>query len=134
MADRGRPTKYDPAYCDQIVAFCADGATLTDFAAEIDVARSTINKWAEEHEEFSEALGRAKAKMASWWGKRARQVAQSGGTGAQGSIIQFALKNLASDDWRDRHELDATLSGGVLMVPAPAAASSLPIEDVDTTD
>ena len=97
----GRPTKYDTAYCEQVVQCCAEGGTLTDFAAEIDVARSTINVWADQHTEFSEALSRAKAKMAAWWGKRAREVAQSGGTGAQGSIIQFALKNLAPDEWSD---------------------------------
>lgn len=98
----GRPSKYDLAYCEQIVAHMAEGASATSFAAEIDVARSTLNKWADEHPEFSEALSRAKAKCAAWWEKVGRASAQDGTGNA--TMIVFGLKNMSRDDWQDKFE------------------------------
>lgn len=105
-----RPTKYDPAYCDAVVEHCATGASLTSFAAEIDVARSTINEWMEANPEFSEAVKRAKAKCAAWWEKNARD----GATGAKDvnpTLCIFGLKNMASEDWREKQEVQH--SGGM---------------------
>ena len=97
---RGRPTKYDPAYCEGVVEHLAEGASLTSFAAEIGVARSTINEWMAQHPEFSEACARAKAKCAAWWEKANRHLAVTG-EGSQGAIA-LGLKNMAADDWKER--------------------------------
>ena len=74
----GRPSKYRPEYCGMIVEHMNEGASATSFAASIDVARSTINEWAEVHPEFSEALRVAKAKCAAWWERVARNNAVTG--------------------------------------------------------
>lgn len=95
----GRPSDYDPAYCEQLVAHMETGASVASFAASIDVARSTINKWAEVHPEFSEALSRGKAKCAAWWEKTGRKVAESGDGNA--SMVIFGLRNMGADDWQD---------------------------------
>jgi hypothetical protein len=100
----GRPTKYDPAYCDQIIEHMKDGASITSFAAEIDVARSTINEWIAAHPDFSEACARAKAKCAAWWEKTNRNLAATG-TGNQGAC-KLGLTNMAPDDWRDKSEVE----------------------------
>src|SRR4051794_40772155 len=68
----GRPTKYDRRYCDDIVAFCRHGYSITAFAGHIGVARSTIQEWAGAHEEFSAAVKAAKAAAALWWERRGR--------------------------------------------------------------
>lgn len=95
----GRPTKYDQSYCDMVVEHMREGASLTSFAAEIDVARSTINEWMSAFPEFSEACARAKAKCAAWWEKVNRSLAQSG-TGNHGAV-KLGLTNMAPDDWRE---------------------------------
>jgi DNA-binding XRE family transcriptional regulator len=108
----GRPSKYDPAYCEQIVGHLAEGASIASFAAEIGVARSTINQWAEDNPEFSEALKVGKAKCAAWWEERLRDIAkQGGGPGASTAVI-FGLKNMAADDWRDKQEHEHSGPGG----------------------
>ncbi len=104
-----RPTLYDPAYCEQIVEHMRDGASVASFAAEIDVARSTINAWADAHPEFSEALSRGKAACVAWWEKTARSVAASG-TGNAPMCI-FGLKNMGADDWRDKTEVEHGVTG-----------------------
>ena len=105
----GRPTKYDPAYCDAVVAHMSEGASLLSFAAEINVARSTINEWAEVHPEFSEAVSRGKAKCAAWWEAAARNLALTGAGNA--TMCVFGLKNMGSDEWRDKQEVEH--SGGL---------------------
>lgn len=106
----GRPSKYDPAYCEQLVQHMATGASVSSFAAEIDVARSTINKWAEEYSEFSEALSRGKAKCAAWWEKTGRVVASTGDGNA--SMVIFGLRNMADSDWQDVQKRELSGPGG----------------------
>ena len=98
----GRPTKYDPAFCEQAIDFLAQGYSVTAFAGSIRVARSTVYLWAEEHPEFSDALNIGQATSALWWEDRLRHTAATGEGNAASSI--FALKNRAQEDWRDKHE------------------------------
>lgn len=108
----GRPSLYDPAYCAQVVEHMADGASLTSFAAEVDVARSTINEWMDAHTEFSEAVKRGKAKCAAWWELQGRTIAQKGGGPGANTLVIFGLKNMSPDDWRDKQEVDHSSSDG----------------------
>ncbi len=101
-----RPTKFDPGYCDEIVAYMQEGASISAFAAKIGVARSTINEWAEHHPEFSEALKAGKAACAAWWEERLREIAKAGGGPGAATAVIFGLKNMAAEDWRDRQEVE----------------------------
>ena len=100
----GRPSKYDPAYCEQVVEHCSDGSSLTSFAASIGVCRDTITEWASKHSEFSLAAKRAKAACAAWWEKTARKNAVDGGGNA--TLCIFGLKNMGAEDWRDKVETE----------------------------
>lgn len=97
----GRPSKYNPAYCEAIVEHMATGKSATSFAASVRVSRATINVWADEYPEFLEALGVAKASCASWWEDQAVSVGKEGGGPGQGTMIAFGLKNMGKDDWSD---------------------------------
>jgi len=112
----GRPSKYDPAYCDQITEFMKDGASMTAFAAEIDVARSTLNEWMAEHPEFSDACARAKAKCAAWWEQAARSITLDGKGSAQ--LAMFGMKNMGAEDWKEK-----ALVGSDPDNPLPAGVS-----------
>lgn len=110
----GRPSKYDPAFCEALIDHMNEGASIASFAAEIGVARSTINQWAEDHEDFSEALKVAKAKCAAWWEARLRNIAVMGGGPGSATAVIFGLKNMAAEDWREKQEVDHTSSDGSL--------------------
>lgn len=104
----GRPTSYRETYCDQVIEHMTEGASLTSFAAEIGVARSTINEWMANNPEFSEAVKIGKAKCAAWWEKIGRENAMSGGGNA--TLVIFGLKNMAAEDWREKTEQVITVS------------------------
>jgi hypothetical protein len=103
MGEAGRPTKYRSEYADQVVDHCRNGASLTSFAAEIGVARATINNWIGEHQEFADACNRAKTACAAWWERIARANAENGEGSA--TLCIFGLKNMGSDDWSDVHDV-----------------------------
>lgn len=105
----GRPSKYQQAYCDLVIEHMAEGASLTSFAAEIGVARSSINEWMEHQPEFSEAVKIAKAKCSAWWERVGRSNAVNGGGNA--TLVIFGLKNMAPEEWREKQEIEH--SGGV---------------------
>jgi transposase len=100
----GRPSKYQPSYCDLVIEHMTEGASLTSFAAEIGVARSSINEWMEQNPEFSEAVKIAKAKCSAWWERLGRKNAADGGGNA--TLVIFGLKNMAADDWREKQEVE----------------------------
>lgn len=109
----GRPSKYQSSYCDLVIEHMTDGASLTSFAAEIGVARSSINEWMEQNPEFSEAVKIAKAKCSAWWERLGRKNAADGGGNA--TLVIFGLKNMAADDWREKQEVEH--SGHVALTP-----------------
>lgn len=130
----GRPSKYDAVYCDQLTEHMQGGASIASFAADIGVARSTINQWAEDHPEFSEALKIGKAKCAAWWEKRLRSIAEAGGGPGAATAVIFGLKNMAADDWREKQEVEHSNPDGSLrprIVRIVAAGAST---DVDSND
>lgn len=98
----GRPTKYDPAYCEQAIEYMGQGYSLTAFAGHILVSRDTIYEWERAELEFSDAIKTARAAAASWWEERLRSIALGGEGNATATL--FGLKNRVADEWRDKTE------------------------------
>ncbi len=51
----GRPSKYDPKYCQEIIDFLGQGFSIEAFAGYLGMAIDTIYQWDKKHPEFSEA-------------------------------------------------------------------------------
>lgn len=107
----GRPSKYDPAFCQRVVDLMAEGRSKTAAAGALGVARSTLHKWADEHEAFSDALSLGEALSAEWWEDKARGLATGEGEGAPAVVI-FGLKNRVHQDWRDVNRTEHTGKDG----------------------
>ena len=94
----GRPSKYDPEYCQKVIEAGNQGFSLTAFAGQIGVCRDTITEWVKVHEDFSLAVKRHAA---------ARTLKLEGDllsaeTGPTVTSRIFALKNAAPAEWRDK--------------------------------
>lgn len=94
----GRPSKYDPAFCDAVIDYMGKGYSLTAFAGSIDVARSTINEWMAAHPEFSEAVKVGQAKRTAFL----EIGLLDGDTGPRVTSRIFALKNAAPEEWKEK--------------------------------
>lgn len=63
----GRPTEYDPSFCDKVIAHGKGGNSIWSFGAIINAATSSIYLWKEKHPEFSDACKLSEAHMQMYW-------------------------------------------------------------------
>ena len=64
---RGRPSRYNSAYCDRVLELAAEGCCKAEIAAALQVSVPTLNAWTKTYEEFREAMNRAKELEYAWW-------------------------------------------------------------------
>lgn len=69
MGAGGRPSKYDPKYCEMLIEHMAEGLSFESFAGVIGVGRSSLYDWENEYPEFSDAKMAGQAKSALFWEK-----------------------------------------------------------------
>ena len=63
----GRPSKYDPAFCERVIQLGKLGKSIEQIACELDVGTKTIYNWRDEHPEFLRALDMAREFEQNWW-------------------------------------------------------------------
>jgi hypothetical protein len=111
----GRPTEYKQSYCDSVVEWGKAGKSITWMAAEIGVCKDTIYEWINVHQEFSDAIKRAKVLCQQWW----EDAGQSGMVSDKFNSAVWA-KNMAArfrDEWTERSETAVTgPNGGPVVV------------------
>ena len=100
----GRPTDYDPAYCERVIELGRTGASKAEMAAELDCARSTFALWEQAHAEFSEAVKAAVDLSQAWWEKNGRLATFGGTDGFNATSFIFNMKNRFPADWKDKVE------------------------------
>lgn len=65
----GRPSKYDPKYCDELIQHMSTGLSFESFAAVIKVNRDTLYAWEKEFPAFSDAKKEAFGQNLLFWEK-----------------------------------------------------------------
>jgi len=98
----GRPTDYQPEYCEQVVELGKIGYSPAQMAAHFDVARDTLNNWAEAHEEFLAALNRAKAHCQAWWENKGMDGMEKAGFNA--AVWSKSMQARFREDYTERQE------------------------------
>jgi transposase len=63
----GRPSKYDPAFCEKVIELGKLGKSVEQIACELNVGTRTMYEWRDVHPEFSHALEQAKEFEQNWW-------------------------------------------------------------------
>lgn len=107
----GRPSKYDPAFCEVVLATGAEGKTLAGMADALDIDRGTLNEWREAHPEFSRAVKRALEKAQAWWEEQGRVSTFGATEGFNATSYIFQMKNRFRDEWNDTTKTEH--SGGL---------------------
>ena len=68
----GRPTSYDPSFCDRAIDLLKVGASIEELSLEFDVDYSTVYQWMEDNPEFSQAVKKGREFSKAWWMRRGR--------------------------------------------------------------
>jgi transposase len=113
----GRPSKYDPSYCEAVIEAGKQGFSLTAFAGSIGVCRDTITEWMKVHPDFSLAVKHHSAVRTH----TLEGDLLNAETGPRVTSRIFALKNCAPDEWRDKQQLEHTgANGGAIQIVSKA--------------
>ena len=111
----GRPSKYKPEFCEQIIELGKAGKSIAQMASHFDVDKASIFRWAEEEDDFRTALARAKAHSQTWWENAAQSNMDNRNFNAQ-----LWLKSVASrfrDDYTEKQVTELTgANGGAVQV------------------
>ena len=115
MAQMGRPTKYDPSFCEKVIELGRQGASKAEMALDLGIAYSTFDVWQNDKPDFSEAVKAAERLSQGWWEKQGRIATFGGCDGFNATAFIFNMKNRFKEDWRDKVEQEHT--GGVKLIP-----------------
>lgn len=106
----GRPTKYDPAFCDTVVELGKEGAGKAEIATELGVTRETVTEWTKAHPEFSAAVQYAHECSLAWWEQQARKNLAT--QGFQSSLWSKAMSGrFPAEPYRERQEVTGANGG-----------------------
>lgn len=97
----GRPSSYDPAYCDKAIELGGTGASVAEIAFEIGVTKQTLFNWCDAHPEFLDAFTRAKLASQVWWERKGREGMEKSSSEFQASVWSRSMAARFPDDWRE---------------------------------
>lgn len=106
----GRPSKYDPSFCDLVLDLGAEGKSLAQIAACIGVNRATMHRWSQQHDDFRDAVKDAQELALAWW-ENAGQLNMTR-MGFNATAFIFQMKNRFRDDYRDVTAMEHTGKDG----------------------
>ncbi len=104
----GRPTDYDPSFCDRVVDLGGKGYSKAMTAAELGVVRQTLDNWASQHPDFLDAMTRAREFALAWWERQGHKGIWSRDFNANAYRLQIV--NRFPDDWREPTEVQRILA------------------------
>ena len=68
----GRPTLFDPSYCDKVVELGALGKSVEQISSNLGVSCRVLYDWRDKYPEFLRALEQAKEAEQTWWEDQAQ--------------------------------------------------------------
>ena len=99
----GRPSKYDPSFCEKVEELGALGKSRIWIATELGVIDETLREWAKVHPEFSVSLTRAKQLEQRWWEDKGQDSLEAsvfnGGMWAKNMAARFK-------EWRETQDIN----------------------------
>ena len=102
----GRPTKYKPEFCQQLVIYMAQGYSARSFASQAGVDASQIDKWIAKYPDFHKAKKTGDALLEHFYTRMGLDLAQ--GVYPKGNVAAwiYLTKNIIG--WTDRTDLKIT--------------------------
>lgn len=143
VGNSGRPSGYRPEYAQQAEKLCRLGATDFHLADFFGVVSSTIHCWRGQHEEFAAAtkvgkdvpddrVERSLYERAIGYSYESEKVFQYQGEAVRVPVIEHVppdpgaalnwLKNRRPADWRDKTEIEMSMTDGLAARLARARA------------
>ena len=106
-------TKYNEFTGTKLIDWMKDGKSFASFAAEMEIAQSTLFGWLDKYPEFESARGVGTSMCLNWWEGVLREASTTDQR-RSASMIIFALKNLLPDNFKD--EKNVNIGGQIQLI------------------
>ena len=100
----GRPTKYDPKFCQLVIDVGELGGSIAEMAYEVGVCRNTLKTWQKEYPDFLTAMTRAELASQVWWERAGRDGMTADKFNS--SVWSRSMAARFPDDWREKQEVE----------------------------
>jgi hypothetical protein len=117
-----RPSKYRKRYCEQVITIGRTGASRTQIARSLGVARSTLYAWAKLHPVFADAFERATEAAQVWWENVALAAIDLPAHSFNTSLWIRVMTTRFPKDYRETKHKELTGKDGA---PLPALAGNI---------
>ena len=108
----GRPTKYDPAFCDIFVEMSSRGCSKIEFCAQVGIWYEAFLNYQKKHEDFSKAVKKGELLCQAWWEKKGRENMDNRDFNYTGWYMNMKNRFRESvSPWHDKQTIEHT--GGV---------------------
>ena len=98
----GRPTKFEKRFIAIAEETLSSGKSMTQLARDLNISKSTLYKWGEENELFSDALDIGREHSQAFWEDRLEEMMYSKEVNAPLVKLYFANRF----KWHDKPESD----------------------------
>lgn len=89
----GRPTKYDPRFCEMIIQAGKLGKSSSYMCAMLAIGRTTFERFLEKHEDFRKAYQLAQEYACAWWEDCARVNIHDPKKSFNANLYAFHMRN-----------------------------------------
>lgn len=97
---KGRPSKYDPKFCEAVVKYMKQGYSKETVAAKLGISRDTLYEWAKSYGDFSDSIKRGEMESYFFWEKAGIDGMRGRIKGFNPAVWIFVMKNRFR--WRDQ--------------------------------
>ncbi len=98
----GRPSKYDPSFCEEAILYVGGGKSKEAFAGHLGVSKQTLYNWMKENKEFLDSIKVAEAMSQDFW-EELGIIGTIEGKNFNATTWIFNMKNRFA--WKDKMEL-----------------------------
>jgi len=120
--ERGRPSLFKPEYCDTVIELGKQGYSKARMAAHFDVAKQTIDQWAKDYPDFSDALTRARTLCQAHWEHRGYGGLENKNFNTP--LYIGSMKSMFREDYMDRSSTEITGKDGEAIEVKDATADA----------
>jgi len=124
----GRPSEYDPAFCEQVIAFGKEGYSKAEMAAGLGATRQTLDNWARANPDFLDAVQTALEFSLAWWEGKSRTGIEKGGAFNAGLWSKAMSGRFPAEPYRERQELTGPNGGPIETHALTGKVAALPKE------
>lgn len=102
----GRPTKYNPAFCNIIIKMMKKGHSKQGVAGKLGISRDTLYEWCRRYPEFSDTIKVGEMMSYAYWEDLGMKAMMGKVKGFRPSLWIFTMK--ARFGWRDNSPVKST--------------------------